>query len=185
MDINPQYFIAFIFSVNFVFGWDLYHLDIKDFTVNHVLIYNSRAIISIASTNKKKEIPSLIEVPFPENTKTKAKAILNSPIFGADDCDYVVRSVSTNIDQQGRLWILDNGSRNCSPKILVYNLGYRFYRLRYQSLKLYENRTFSSILIDPKVAVNGDVKAFISLKNEDFLLVYSLLGEKIAKLEFS
>jgi hypothetical protein len=149
--------------------------------VNHVLVYNTKALLSISSAEKV--IPSLIEVPWPEGRKGHARTILNNE--AGDFCDEMAQSIMTNIDQHGQLWILDSGTRECGPKLLVYNTRFRFYRLASQSLSLYKNWTFASVVVDTALAEDGNTKAFLSVKSSNFLLVYSLLTKRLAKLEFS
>jgi hypothetical protein len=48
-----------------------------------------------------------------------------------------------------------------------------------------KGKVFSKILVDPMNSENGDSRAFIALKNEDFLLVYSLNERKLGKLKFT
>jgi hypothetical protein len=47
-----------------------------------------------------------------------------------------------------------------------------------------KNKKFSSIIVDPTPSDNGDVRAYLSLHDEDYLLVYSFDEKKIGKLKF-
>jgi hypothetical protein len=48
-----------------------------------------------------------------------------------------------------------------------------------------QGKKFAKLIIDPITSENGDTRAFIALKNEDYLLVYSLNERKLGKLKFT
>lgn len=47
------------------------------------------------------------------------------------------------------------------------------------------SKRFSKIIVDPLQTENGDTRAYISLYEEDYLLVYSMNERKVGKLKFT
>lgn len=69
--------------------------------------------------------PSLIESTWPENfVPVKPKIFPNDLAHATSDCDCngILQAIQTAIDRNSFLWVLDNGSVYCHPKIIVYNL---------------------------------------------------------------
>jgi hypothetical protein len=48
-----------------------------------------------------------------------------------------------------------------------------------------KEKTFSKILIDPVQSEHGDTRAYISMENANYILVYSFNEKKLGKLKFT
>lgn len=149
-------------------------------------------------------MPTLIEASWPENIIGVKPTIYPSEevhLRKAGKCKGVKKAVATDIDSSGRLWLIDEGHDICSAKLVVWDLLYfnsevmEFllkcqthvpqFQIHFQAFGGLRGKQFSKIVVDPANLENGDSRAYISLKNEDFLLVYSLNERKLAKLKFT
>lgn len=72
-------------------------------------------------------VPTLIETIWPENLLL----MIPPKMFPSDlnhaksssDCNGIVQAVGTAVDSSnGLLWVIDNGSKYCRPKLLVFDL---------------------------------------------------------------
>lgn len=96
-------------------------------------------------------------------------------------CRNIVQATATDLDLKGRLWLLDNGSNLCHPKLTIYDLLYRNEEIQSQAFNL-NGQKFSGIVVDPKEI--EDTRAYLSLYGEEYLLIYSLNEKKFGKLKF-
>lgn len=68
---------------------------------------------------------SLIESTWPENLMPFKPRIFPNELAHSrsnSDCNGILRAISTAVDKNGLLWVLDSGSIYCHPKVIVYNL---------------------------------------------------------------
>lgn len=71
-------------------------------------------------------VPTLIETIWPENLLP----MISPKIFPNDlshakrssDCNGIIQAVGTAVDSTGLLWVIDDGSEYCLPKLLVFDL---------------------------------------------------------------
>lgn len=72
------------------------------------------------------KVPTLIETTWPENLlPIKPKIYPNdlSHAKSSSDCNSIQQAIETAIDPNvGDLYVIDNGSEYCHPKILTYDL---------------------------------------------------------------
>lgn len=109
-------------------SWSLSNLNISmsSTVVNHVSVYYSRAFLCLRHMSNP-ELPTLVEASWPENIiGSKAKVFPSESIHlrRLGKCKGVKQAESTDIDANGRLWMIDNGNELCSAKIIVYDLLY-------------------------------------------------------------
>lgn len=69
---------------------------------------------------------TIIESTWPENLLPIQSRVFPNDLSHAkkqSDCNGIVKAVQTAVDRsKGILWILDNGSKYCTPKLLVFDL---------------------------------------------------------------
>lgn len=110
------------------FSWSLSPLNIttSKTAILHVSVYYGRAFLCLKHSSKV-DLPTLIEASWPENIiGSKAKIFPSDSIYlrRLGKCKGIKQAVSTDIDANGRLWMIDNGNEVCSAKIVVYDLLY-------------------------------------------------------------
>lgn len=128
--------------------------------------------------------PTLIESSWPEDLiGVKPKIFPSEKLFRKrmGKCRNIVQATATDLDLKGRLWLLDNGSNLCHPKLTIYDLLYRNEEIQSQAFNL-NGQKFSGIVVDPKEI--EDTRAYLSLYGEEYLLIYSLNEKKFGKLKF-
>lgn len=169
-------------SVSSVFGWDLSPLGIHEFTIKHVSLYKSRAFLTIDGSNA-----SLVEASWPENKIGIRPRILcdHEPNVLRECCDQLIHVISTDIDSGARLWILDRGDDEglCSPKLVIRSLilvGSKEIQYEFST----SSNTFHSVVVDPIKASDGDTRAFVTMLDTDYLLLFSLSKQTFGKLKF-
>lgn len=59
------------------------------------------------------------------------------------------------------------------------------FQVHFQAFGGLKNKRFSKIIVDPVPCENGDVRAYIGMVNENYLLVYSMNERKLGKLKFA
>lgn len=99
----------------------------NDYVITHVSVFYVRSFLTIQSRwNSTQKAPiTLIESTWPENLLPIQPRVFPSDLSHAKtvcDCNGIIQSVSTAIDRNGFLWLIDNGSIYCPPKLIVYNL---------------------------------------------------------------
>lgn len=132
-------------------------------------------------------MPTLIEATWPENMMNiRPKIFPNEKRFHhlAGKCRNVLNAQVTDIDSRGRLWLLDNGSSTCEPKLIIYDLLYRNEEVQLQTFNNLKDKKFAGIIVDPIASINHDTRAYLSLHSEDYLLIYSFNERKLGKLKF-
>lgn len=165
-------------------SWDLSPLNIPDdHRILHVSIYCNRAFLCIDQN------PSLVEVAWPESiTAIPVKKFTprESDFRPRLVCDEIVRARSTDIDRFGNLWVLDNagqvGNYECLPKLSIHSLVFLNERIHVK--EFLEFKHFESIVLDPLGADEPDVRAYITFKNQRYIMIYSLKEKKYAKIKF-
>lgn len=69
---------------------------------------------------------TLVEATWPENIlPMKPRVFPNDLAHAKSDCDCngILQATSTAVDSKnGRLWVIDNGSKYCSPKVIIFDL---------------------------------------------------------------
>uniref|UniRef100_A0A182N360 Adipocyte plasma membrane-associated protein n=1 Tax=Anopheles dirus TaxID=7168 RepID=A0A182N360_9DIPT len=166
--------------VCFGHSWDLRSVGIDQFRVRHVSLYHSRAFLTIESHNV-----SLVEATWPENTGNQRPRVLSSDV---DDrsCRGVRHVLGTDIDRLARLWVLCGVRHSdCPPKLIIRSLlspstGEIHHRFR----RTDSDQRLHAIAVDPVPASDGDTRAFITLVDEDYILLYSLFKRTMGKLRF-
>lgn len=69
---------------------------------------------------------TIVEAPWPENILPIKPRIFPNDLAHAkstSDCNGIIQTVGTAVDyKNGLLWLIDNGSIYCSPKLIIYDL---------------------------------------------------------------
>ncbi|KAG5669451.1 hypothetical protein PVAND_017338 [Polypedilum vanderplanki] len=185
-------FLAFFSLIKFSSSWTLSSLNLTQngTSIIHVSVYYNRAFLCLSHDYSDiTPRPTFIESSWPETLiGSKAKVFPNEIYFQkkkANRCREVQQAKATDIDEKGRLWLIDEGNEICAPKLFVFDLLYFNEEIHFTSFGLLQGKKFSKIIVDPVESENGDVRAYLSLYNEDYLLVYSFDERKIGKLKFS
>lgn len=122
-------FVALLNFVTFTRCWSLSSLSISPSNVSviHVSVYYGRAFLCLKHTSSHSSLPTLVEASWPENligVKPKIFPNESSHMRRAGKCKGIKQAQSTDIDANGRLWMVDGGNEACSAKIIVYDLLY-------------------------------------------------------------
>jgi hypothetical protein len=170
-------------------AWSLSSLNINasDTSVIHVSVYYGRAFLCLRHDSNP-SLPTLVEASWPENiigTKPKIFPSEQTHERRLGKCKGIKQATSTEIDVNGRLWMIDNGNEMCSAKIIVYDLLYFNDEIHFQAFGGLKGKKFSKIVIDPVQSENGDQRVYLSMIDEDYLLVYSFNERKLGKLKFT
>ncbi|KFB53953.1 hypothetical protein ZHAS_00022200 [Anopheles sinensis] len=175
-------FLLCVVVISCANGWDLRSVGIDRFSVRHVSLYHSRAFVTIESANV-----SLVETVWPENVPNQRSWILSDELDRRWRCSCRgLRNVlGTDIDRIARLWILSGSDGHCRPKLTIRSLlspatGEIEHRFRRPE----SEQRFHTIVVDPVPASDGDTRAFITLLDQDYLLIYSLFKRSLGKLQF-
>lgn len=171
-------------------SWTLSSLNISTTNTSliDVSVYYGRAFLCLRHLSSESSLPTLVEASWPENiigAKPKIFPSESSHLRRAGKCKGIKQAQSTDIDVNGRLWMIDNGNEACSAKIVVYDLLYFNDEVHLQAFGGLKGKLFSKIIVDPISCENGDTRAYISMINEDYLLVYSFNERKLGKLKFT
>lgn len=87
---------------------------------------------------------TIVEAAWPENIlQIKPHAFPNDLAHAKNDwdCNGIIQTVSTIVDDKnGMLWLIDNGSIYCSPKLIIFDL-----LRRNNEVKLKLNNEYNSI----------------------------------------
>lgn len=70
-------------------------------------------------------VPTLIESVWPENVLPIFAKIFPSDLSHAKstrDCNGIIQAIGTAVDDTDWLWVIDNGSKYCHPKLIVFDL---------------------------------------------------------------
>lgn len=182
------YFLIFN-SFTMTRSWTLSSLNISttNTSVINVSVYYGRAFLCLKHLSSS-SLPTLVEATWPENiigSKPKSFPSESSHLRRAGKCKGIKQAQSTDIDANGRLWMIDNGNEACSAKIVIYDLLYFNDEVHLQAFGGLKGKIFSKIVVDPINCENGDTRAYISMIDEDYLLVYSFNERKLGKLKFT
>ena len=123
------HFIASLSFITLTTSWSLSSLGISssNITVIYVSVYYRRAFLCLQHSSSHSPLPTLVEASWPENligVKPKIFPNESSHIRRAGKCKGTKQAQSTDIDSNGRLWMIDGGNEVCSAKIVVYDLLY-------------------------------------------------------------
>lgn len=99
----------------------------NDYVVLHVSVFYVRSFLAIQNRwNATTKSPiTLIESTWPENLLPIQPRVFPNDLSHAKsicDCNGIIQSIYTAIDRNGMLWLIDNGSIYCPPKLIIYNL---------------------------------------------------------------
>lgn len=115
-------------SLSLAKSWTLSSLNITtSSSVVHVSVYYGRAFLCLRHLAVDSHLPTLVEATWPENMigvkpKVFPSEILHKRRLGK--CKGIKQAEATDIDEHGRLWMIDSGTDSCSAKIVVYDLLY-------------------------------------------------------------
>lgn len=118
---------CFLNFLTFARSWSLSSINITSRSaVIHVSVYYGRAFICLKH-QPPSILPTLVEASWPENMigvkpKIFPSDATHSRRFGK--CKGIKQAQATDIDANGRLWMIDSGGGSCSAKIIVYDLLY-------------------------------------------------------------
>lgn len=184
-------YLQIILGASLVSAWSLENLrkNVGNFRVRHVTVYYMRAFLCIESENTavSHRIPTLIEATWPENIIPIVPKIFpttDGHAIHAGDCDKIHSAIGTSVDRKGRLWVIDNGSYLCPPKLLVYLILPWTGLMVGEPMQSVDDGRVTAILCDPVYSRNGSTRAFITLYEYDFMLVYYLKEERFGKIYF-
>lgn len=122
MQLN--YFLCLIFNLFLLIrSWTLSNLNIS--TTDQLIgvsVYYNRAFLCLRSSNET--IPSLVEATWPENSIGSRPKIFPSESQHRQKCRNVQQARATDVDGKGRLWVVDEGTQYCAPKLFIYDLLY-------------------------------------------------------------
>lgn len=131
---------------------------------------------------------TLIESTWPENILPIQSRVFPNDLSHAKsncDCNGIIQSTQTIVDKNGLLWMIDNGSVYCAPKLIIFNLLKRNAEVHRHVFSEFKGGSFASIQLRHKFDANdihghegsfGDwitCDAYISLHNEPFLILFS------------
>lgn len=128
--------LCFLCIVCVTFAWNLATVDDSglnfvtnnnDYVVLHVSVFYVRSFLVIQNrrNSSEKNPITLIESTWPENLLPIQPRVFPNDLSHAKticDCNGIIQSIYTAIDRNGMLWLIDNGSIYCPPKLIIYNL---------------------------------------------------------------
>lgn len=129
--MSSKFLLIFTLGLNLIIGsmsWTLSSLDMSTngTSILHVSVYYNRAFLCLQHENDTQK-PTFIEATWPENLiGVKPKIFPSESQFKkrSGKCRGVQKAKATDIDEKGRLWLIDEGTDQCAPKIFVYDLLY-------------------------------------------------------------
>ncbi|CRL08204.1 CLUMA_CG020969, isoform A [Clunio marinus] len=182
-------FLLVWFFCGSVRSWSLASLNItaSNCSIINVSVYYGRAFLCLKHSVDQ-TLPTLIEASWPENiigvkTKIFPSDVVYLKRYGK--CKGIKQAQSTDIDSNGRLWMIDNGNEICSAKLIVYDLLYFNDEVHFQAFGGLKGKRFAKIIVDPIQSANGDVRVYLSTSEDDYLYVYSLNERKLGKIKFT
>lgn len=105
-----------------IHSWTLSSLNISaDDDLIGVSVYYNRAFLIVRS-NANETFPTLLEASWPENLLTP-KAFPSESQHGSK-CRNIQQAKASDVDYKGRLWVIDEGTQHCSPKLFIFDLLY-------------------------------------------------------------
>ncbi|CAB3366824.1 Hypothetical predicted protein [Cloeon dipterum] len=134
-------------------------------------VFGERLFLSL---HEFTEIPATL-VSLPTSASTASPKLAPFPsldLLKKDKCDSIQAAFGVEVDPEGRLWVVDNGSRNCSSKIWIFNLFNntveRVHRFPDSVVShSYEKRALRDIVLD-----KNDL-AYIADCNAEHIVIYS------------
>lgn len=132
--------------------------------------------------------PTLVETTWPENLLPIKPRIFPDTMSHAKhptDCTGIQEAIETAMDVGNhQLWVLDNGSQYCQPKLIAYQLSRRNDEIHRYNFKNFHGHSFSSLRIAPSLGAGAPNKTriFLTLYDQDFLVVYSAVEHNWWKL---
>lgn len=189
----------------------------NDYVVLHVSVFYVRSFLAIQSrwnTTTKNPI-TLIESTWPENLLPIQPRVFPNDLSHAKsicDCNGIIQSIHTAIDRNGMLWLIDNGSIYCPPKLIIYNLmklnaevsfdafAHNWNTISHSPIFVgqvhryvfneFKGGSFKSIHLQHKFDSNDinaasewiTCRAIITMQNENYLIIYSQKAKAWRKL---
>ncbi|XP_056634256.1 uncharacterized protein LOC130443549 isoform X1 [Diorhabda sublineata] len=159
-------------------------IDAEEFGyISSIAVHKSRAFLALPRSvcfNKISD-PTLIETYWDEGYQyifsrflqkvTKPK-IISSQTWG--DCFSIQDAIYLSMEPLiPKLWILDRGNYDCSPKILSYHTIFNLISDKTE-LTTIRGRNLNSMVIDPIFEKNFGHRAYIGQTDENFLIVFCL-----------
>ncbi|GAB0091057.1 hypothetical protein DMENIID0001_058540 [Sergentomyia squamirostris] len=183
--------LPFVLELHPTNGWCLKNLGVRNCDVEllDVAVYNIRAFLSVRRSAGGSQSGTLIETSWPETTFLLPGISRRFPNglahalgeVSAGKCQKIIQSFRTDVDAKGRLWMMDSGSRECPPKMIVYNLHSPWSNEVHRHI--FENSlNFTSLTVDPLENIKGFTRAFLTMMDSNCLVVYSLEEKTFATL---
>lgn len=111
--------------ISVLYSWDISNSNRNDVILRHVSLYYLRAFLCVQSAENS-TVTTLVESTWPENIiAIKPKAFPNSTFHlgrNKKDCEKIHQALSSDVDGNGYLWVLDIGSEHCPAKIIIFDL---------------------------------------------------------------
>lgn len=138
-------------------------------------------------------MPTLVESIWPESLLSAAvqpfpnKRFHHTSSKPSSSCRKIIQSHRTAVDPRGNLWILDNGSDSsrCDPKLLILSLNFFNQEVNRKSFNGYKANSFTDLILDtgPLGIKYNTTRAYLSVRNKDYILAFSLVHNEIKKLK--
>lgn len=181
----------------------------EDVTILHASVFYYRVFLSIKSDlrNVQSEldnncpirnispakdlflVPTLVESTWPESIFSSVQAFPNKRSHhlsqrSTKSCRKLVQSYRTTVDGRGNLWILDNGAEycDCGPKLIILSLNFFNQEVSRKYFNNCKSNSFTDMIIETGAKQNA-TRAFLSVKNKDYILSYSLATSELKKLK--
>ncbi|XP_031641194.1 uncharacterized protein LOC116352610 [Contarinia nasturtii] len=171
----------------------------NDYEIVHVSLFYVRSFLTIRNlSNSSNHHITLIESTWPENLLPIQSRIFPNELSHAkhkSDCNGIVKTIQTAVDRtDGHLWLLDNGSQYCTPKLIVFDLlrsNIEIHRYLFTDLKNDALKSIQLYIKDDMDANNNAIVkrsstattyALILIHQSKFLIQYSLSDNRPKKL---
>lgn len=170
----------------------------NDYEVLHVSVFYVRSFLVIQKrwNSTVKNAITLIESTWPENLLPIQPRVFPNDLSHAKticDCNGIIQSIHTAVDRNGMLWLVDNGSIYCPPKLIIYNLLKLNAEVHRYVFEEFKGGSFKSIHLQ-HIFDSNDIhaasewitcRAFITLQNDNYLIIYSQRAKSWRKLLLS
>ncbi|XP_065334796.1 protein yellow-like [Cloeon dipterum] len=92
----------------------------EDVALEFMAVFRERLFLSLRI---KSGIPvTLVSLPITSTAPPKLAPFPSWDLHKLDKCDTIQRAYGMEVDTEGRLWLLDNGSGNCNSKLWIFDL---------------------------------------------------------------
>ncbi|XP_069685299.1 uncharacterized protein [Periplaneta americana] len=190
--LTSQLCLIWITLVTSALSWNLTSFAPQHTSVGQVAVWRNRAFICLPRYEIGTVTATLVQAPWAENVISSQQTILqplespymtsprvyprNNPAFQKEGyCPHLQNVTALDIDSmRGRLWVLDAGTKSCSPKVVVIDLRMNE-EISKMELKNATSGALSSIAADPVAGVWGS-RAYVADPSTSSLLVVDLHG---------